>query len=119
MEMTKEELERKVRELTASITTFNNDADLLKKDLADANKRLEAINLPRVTRDQFTDVANAIHQVIMNVDFCDSNNYDMDFEIDYDNRISVGSMEFNESDSISDDIIMEVEALFNILEDAV
>ena len=55
----------------------------------------------------------------MNVDFCDSNNYDMDFEIDYDNRISVGSMEFNESDSISDDIIMEVEALFNILEDAV
>ena len=115
--MTKEELERKVRELTASITTFNNDADLLKKDLADANKRLEAINLPRVTRDQFTDVADAIHQVIMNIDFTDCNNYDMDFEIDYDNRIAVSSMEFNNSQEISDDITMEVESLFNILED--
>jgi hypothetical protein len=119
MEMTKEELERKVRELTASITTFNNDADLLKKDLADANKRLAAVNLPRVTRDQFTDVADAIHQVIMNIDFTDCNNYDMDFEIDYDNRIAASNIEFNGTDGISDDIIMEVEALFNILEDAV
>jgi hypothetical protein len=55
----------------------------------------------------------------MNIDFTDCNNYDMDFEIDYDNRIAASNIEFNGTDGISDDIIMEVEALFNILEDAV
>ena len=115
--MTKEELERKVRELTASITTFNNDADLLKKDLADAHQRLAVIGRPRITQDQMTEIQDAIHTVVGNIDFTDCNNYDMDFEIDYNNQIAVSSMEFNNSQEISDDITMEVESLFNILED--
>lgn len=49
--MTKEELERRVRELTASIETFTNDADLLKKDLAAANQRLAVVNRPKITQE--------------------------------------------------------------------
>ena len=116
MEMTKEELERKVRELTASITTFNNDADLLKKDLADAHQRLAVIGRPRITQDQMTELQDAIHTVVGNIDFTDCNNYDMDFEIDYDNRIAVSSMEFNNSHEIADDIASEMEALFNVIQ---
>mgnify|MGYP003668233713 CR=1 FL=1 len=114
--MTKEELERKVRELTASITTFNNDADLLKKDLADAHQRLAVIGRPRITRDQMTEIQDAIYTVVNNVDFTDCNNYDMDFEIDYDNRIAVSSMEFNNSDEIADDLCSEIGSLFNVIE---
>ena len=113
MEMTKEELERKVRELTASITTFNNDADLLKKDLADANQRLAVIGRPRITKDQMTEIQDAIHTVVGNIDFTDCNNYDMD----YDNRVAVSSMEFNNAHEIADDIASEMEALFNVIED--
>jgi hypothetical protein len=116
MEMTKEELERKVRELTASITTFNNDADLLKKDLADAHQRLAVIDRPRITRDQMTEIHDAIYTVVNNVDFTDCNNYDMDFEIDYDNRIAVSNMEFNNSDEIADDLCSEIGSLFNVIE---
>jgi hypothetical protein len=40
----------------------------------------------------------------------------MDFEIDYDNRIAVSSMEFNNSDEIADDICSEIECLFNVIQ---
>ena len=114
--MTKEELERRVRELTASIETFTNDADLLKKDLAAAHQRLAVVNKPKITQDQMTEIQDAIHTVIGNIDFTDCNNYDMDFEIDYDNRIAVSSMEFNESHGIADDISAEMECLFNVIQ---
>ena len=114
--MTKEELERKVRELTASITTFNNDADLLKKDLADAHQRLAVIGRPRITQDQMTEIQDAIHTVVGNIDFTDCNNYDMDFEIGYNNQIAVSSMEFNNSDEIADDLCSEIGSLFNVIE---
>ena len=114
--MTKEELERKVRELTASIETFTNDADLLKKDLAAANQRLAVVNRPKITQDQMTEIHDAIYTVVNNVDFTDCNNYDMDFEIDYDNRIAVSSMEFNNSDEIADDLCAEIECLFNVIQ---
>ena len=114
--MTKEELERKVRELTASIETFTNDADLLKKDLAAANQRLAVVNRPKITQDQMTEIHDAIYTVVNNVDFTDCNNYDMDFEIDYDNRIAVSSMEFNNSDEIADDLCSEIGSLFNVIE---
>jgi len=114
--MTKEELERKVRELTASIETFTNDADLLKKDLAAANQRLAVVNRPKITQDQMTEIHDAIYTVVNNVDFTDCNNYDMDFEIDYDNRIAVSSMEFNNSDEIADDLCSEIGCLFNVIQ---
>ena len=114
--MTKEELERKVRELTASIETFTNDADLLKKDLAAANQRLAVVNRPKITQDQMTEIHDAIYTVVNNVDFTDCNNYDMDFEIDYDNRIAVSNMEFNNSDEIADDLCSEIGSLFNVIE---
>ena len=114
--MTKEELERRVRELTASIETFTNDADLLKKDLAAANQRLAVVNRPKITQDQMTEIHDAIYTVVNNVDFTDCNNYDMDFEIDYDNRIAVSNMEFNNSDEIADDLCSEIGSLFNVIQ---
>ena len=114
--MTKEELERRVRELTASIETFTNDADLLKKDLAAANQRLAVVNRPKITLDQMTEIHDAINEIVGNIDFTDCNNYDMDFEIDYDNRIAVSSMEFHNTHGIADDISSEIECLFNVIQ---
>ena len=107
--MTKEELERRVRELTASIETFTNDADLLKKDLSEANR-------PKITQDQMTEIHDAVNDIVSNIDFTDCDNYDMDFEIDYNNQIAVSSMEFNNSHEIVDDLCSEIEGLFNVIQ---
>ena len=113
--MTKEELQLKVNELTQSLDSFNKNTEMLKQDLAEAQRKLKIADRPKITRDQMAEIQDAIYTVVNNVDFTDCNNYDMDFEIDYDNRIAVSNMEFNNSDGIADDICSEIECLFNVI----
>ena len=114
--MTKEELQRKVDELTQSLESFTKNTEMLKQDLIVAKNALKVADRPRITQDQMTEIQDAIYTVVNNVDFTDCNNYDMDFEIDYDNRIAVSNMEFNNSDDIADDICSEIECLFNVIQ---
>ena len=114
--MTKEELQRKVEELTQSLDSFNKNTEMLKQDLIVAQNALKVADRPKITQDQMTEIHDAIHQVIMNIDFTDCNNYDMDFEIDYNNQVAVSSMEFNNSHEISDDLCSEIGSLFNVIE---
>ena len=114
--MTKEELQRKVDELTQSLESFTKNTEMLKQDLIVAKNALKVADRPRITQDQMTEIQDAIYTVVNNVDFTDCNNYDMDFEIDYDNRIAVSNMEFNNSDEIADDLCSEIGSLFNVIE---
>lgn len=116
MEMTKEELQRRINELTSDIARGESEALHCKKALVDAQQRIAVIDRPKVTRNQMTEIQDAIYQIVKNVDFTDSNNYDMDFELDYDNRISISSMDFDGAEEISDDICSEVSSLFNIID---
>jgi hypothetical protein len=117
MEMTKEELQRKVDELTQSLDSFNKNTEMLKQDLAEAERKLSVVNRPKITKKFSDELSDAISEAISNVDFTDTNAYDFDFEIDYDNRISLNSIEFNHVHDIADDIYSALEDLFNIIED--
>ena len=116
MEMTKEELQRKINELTTDLARGESETEHCKKELRHAQQSMAVIDRPKVTREQFDDIQDAINRVIGNTDFTDSNNYDMDFEIDYDNRIAISNMEFNSSDEIAEEICDEVGALFNVVD---
>ena len=115
--MTKEELQLKVKELTAAITTFNNDAETLQKDLADAEQRLAVVDRPKVTKKFLDELSNAVEEAVNDIDFTDCNAYDYEFNLDYDNRISLNSIEFNLTYDISDTIYSRMEDMFNIIED--
>ena len=115
MEMTKEELQRRINELTTDLARGESETEHCKKALGDMQRRMAVVDRPKVTPDQIREIQDAIWQVIRNTDFNDSNNYDVDFEIDYDNRISISSMDFNGSDEIAEEICEEVSALFNIV----
>ena len=114
--MTKEELQRKVDELTQSLESFTKNTEMLKQDLIVAKNALKVADRPKITQDQMTEIQDAIYTIVNNVDFTDCNNYDMDFEIDYDNRVAVSNMEFCNSDEIADDLCSEIGSLFNVIE---
>ena len=117
MEMTKEELQLKVDELSQSLDSFNKNTEMLKQDLIEAKRKLSVINRPKITKKFSDELSDAISEAIGNIDFTDTNAYDLDFEIDYDNRIAVSSIEFNHSYDIAEDIYSAIEDLFNIIED--
>jgi len=115
--MTKEELELKVTELTQSLDSFNKNTEMLKQDLKDAEHKLSVINRPKITKKFLDEISEAIEEAINNIDFTDTNAYDFDFEIDYDNRIALSNIEYNGVHEIGDEIFCRVEDMFNVIED--
>jgi hypothetical protein len=110
--MTKTELEAKIEALQAALETkvqeakaFDGQIDTLKKQLADLNK-------PKLTAEQFDELTGFIEDGINSFDFDDADNYDIDFHIDYDNRVAVESMTFNNAHELSRVICEEVYNMF-------
>lgn len=117
MEMTKEELQRRINELTADLARGASESEHLKKTLEDAQRRMSVIDRPKVTQKFLDELSDAIENAVSNIDFDDTNAYEYEFNLDYDNRISLENIEFNYRNDIGDNIYSEIEELFNVIED--
>ena len=110
--MNKVELEAKIEALQTALDTktqeqnaYRGQIDTLKKQLADLNK-------PKLTSEQFDELAEAIEKGVMNYDFSDTDCYSIDFGIDYDGRVHCESFEFDNADDLAREIYSYVERLF-------
>jgi len=110
--MTKTELEAKIEALQAALDTktqeqnaYRGQIDTLKEQLADLNK-------PKLTLLQFDELHGAIEEAVGAFDFDETDNYDIDFHIDYDNRIAIESMSFQNSDELVRVIYNDISELF-------
>jgi len=109
---TKQELEQSVvmlEERVEANKTMNQgyEADLIKakKDLADINK-------PELTAAQLDLVWMAIESGVNSYDFSDSDNFDKEFGIDYDGKVTLESFDINNSQELVEAISEEVTKLF-------
>ena len=112
--MTKVELETKVNELELTLNSLELNAKVIKDDLAKANTKLANINKP-VIDDLMVD---KMYEVIsrsfedFDVDEFDPN---YEFEIDYDGRINVSSLELQGLDLFADQLHDRILREFNIV----
>lgn len=112
--MTKQELETKVQELELTLNSLELNAKTVKDDLAEANTKLETIDRPIIndlTVDKMYEVISRSFE-----DF-DANDYDpeYEFEIDYDGRINVSSLELQGLDLFADQLHDRILQEFNIV----
>mgnify|MGYP006906380970 CR=1 FL=1 len=112
--MTKEELQAKVTELELTLNSLELNAKTVKDDLKIVNNQLADVNKIKITRDTVNDIRQAIEDVFSNSSFNDVDSYDVDFEIDYNNSLALGSIEFNDADNVAEAISDAIENLFNI-----
>ena len=110
--MTKQELELKLENLQKLLDEQNASANAYRDQIQELQKQLKDINKPKLTGLQFDELHSAVEEAVSSFDFDDQDNYDMDFHIDYDNRIAVESMSFHNSDEITRVIYNEVRELF-------
>tara|TARA_R110000782_G_scaffold261346_1_gene352942 strand:- start:220 stop:567 length:348 start_codon:yes stop_codon:yes gene_type:complete len=115
--MTKAELELKVKELNAALTQFEIDRASLAGELDKAKASLESINKPKITKEFVEEMREAVHQAIQQISFDSVDSYEYEFEINYDNQLSLSSIEFNEVDEINESVCDYIENLFNVIED--
>ena len=110
--MTKTQLQLKIDSLKLSIkqsddltNNYTSELQVLEKQLADLNK-------PKLTPLQFDELHTAIEESVNSFDFDDTDNYDIDLHIDYDNRVSIESMSFINAEELVREIYNQLEELF-------
>ena len=110
--MTKQELELKLENLQKLLDEQNASANAYRDQIQELQKELKDINKPKLTGLQLDEVYQAIEQGIESFDFDDCDNYDTEFHIDYDNRIALENMSFQNADELLRVIYNEVRELF-------
>ena len=117
--MTKTELQVKIDQLTLSIDQSNMITRKYESEIADLEKQLKDINKPKLTPLQFDELHGAIEEAVGQFDFDDSDNYSFDFHIDYDNRIAIESLTFDNADEIVREVYDQICELFAETEDEI
>ena len=111
--MTKtEELEKAVLMLEEQVEQNKAMSAEHLEDLAQAKKELADVNKPELTPLQFDDLYEAIESGVSNYDFSDTDNFDKEFGIDYDGRITLEHFDMNNAQELVEAICDKVNKLF-------
>jgi len=110
--MKKEELEQKIESLRTLVQESQMSTSNYTGKLADVEKELADINKPKLTPLQFDNLYEAVESGVSGYDFSDSDNFDKEFGIDYDGRVTLESFDINNSQELVEAIVEEVSKLF-------
>jgi uncharacterized coiled-coil protein SlyX len=111
------DLKTKIEGLEKAIQEHKADANRYEDQLKETTQQLKDYNKPELTATQMDDVYEAVEKAVNSYDFSDTDNYEIDYGIDYDGRINCESHEFiNESDLVQM-IVDKVCTLFKEVEE--
>lgn len=111
--MNKAELEEQVRSLETSLKTFEG----LQKELVSTKERLESINKPIISSKVVEAIQEAISDALRDYDFDDVSNYSYEFEIDYNNQLSLSNICLEDNRELEERLSDSIEYLFNVVDD--
>ena len=95
--MNKVDLEVKIESLKNMITEGQQQTSNYAGQLDKFNTELADINKPALTPSQFDDITEAVEEALGGYDFNDTDNYEVEYGIDYDGRVNIESFEFDTS----------------------
>jgi hypothetical protein len=111
--MTKtEELEKAVLMLEEQVATNKTMSETYLKDLELAQKQLADVNKPELTSLQFDNLFEAVESGVSGYDFSDDNNFDKEFGIDYDGRVTLENFDFINAQDLVEAITDKLYKLF-------
>lgn len=111
---TKQELEQAVLMLEEQVATNKTMSETYQQDLELAKKQLEDMNKPELTSHMYDIIFEAIEEGIGYFDFSESENYDIEYELDYDGRVNASSIEFNSASELNENIMNKIEKCFKV-----
>ena len=110
MSESKELLEATIKGLEEKVNQLNNDLDTKKKELENVSK-------PELNQSTLDIIYDCVTEGIEEFDFSDTENYDFEPELDYDRRVVIGRVDFNNEDYVREPIIKLIEDRFIIIDD--
>ena len=116
--MNKEDLTREIEKLKVSLEAHEEQVKDLSHDLKIATQRLEDCDKPKLTQKQFAELHKVIETSVENFDFSQVDNYNVEMQMEYDNKVYVDSIEFECHADLYEQIIQDVERLFGVADES-
>ena len=116
--MNKVELTREIEKLKVSLEAHEEQVKDLNHDLKIATQRLEDCDKPKLTQKQFAELHKVIETSVENFDFSQVDNYNVEMQMEYDNKVYVDSIEFECHADLYEQIIQDVERLFGVADES-
>ena len=111
---TKQELEQAIVMHEEALASSQHSVIVDTQDLEQAKKQLEDLNKPELTEKMYDAIFEAIEEGIGYFDFNDSEQYDIEYELDYDGRVNASSIEFNSASELNEKIMNKIEKCFKV-----
>ena len=105
-----EGLEKAIAEHQDFATNYESKLKQTKQELVDLHK-------PELTTKQMEAIEGAIEQAVSRFDFTDTDNFEIDYSLDYDGRVQCESHEFINDCDLVQMIVNKVCGLFKEIED--
>ena len=106
------ELENKMAALKLLQNETNDKVKDYQQQIADLQKQIDDYNKPELTPKQLDDIHNAVENAVNDFDFEDTDNYHIEYELDYDGRVNANSLEFQHTYELTEKIVEKVLSLF-------
>jgi len=110
MSETKEMLEATVKGLQDKIGSLNMDLKAKQQELEDANKPVISSKVMDVVND-------AINEAVENYDFDNSDQYELDFSLDYEGRVQAETINLTDTYELVEAIVNKVQKQFKVEQD--
>ena len=91
------DLKLKIEGLEKAITEHKDFAGNFEDELNRTQQQLADVNKPELTPSQFDDITEAVEEALGGYDFNDTDNYEVEYGIDYDGRVNIESFAFDTS----------------------
>ena len=108
--MNKVDLEVKIESLKNMITEGQQQTSNYAGQLDTLNKELEDLGKPEATPEFLDKISETITEAVENIDLEDG--ITCDFELDYDNKVTMSGAQFDNTQEVADKIYCAVELLF-------
>lgn len=103
---TKEQLQAKIETLQTQINNLTHEIERERKVLEDINK-------PVLSREVYDLITGTVKEALYDVSFSEQD-FDYELSIEYDNRVEMCHMSFNEHDTLIDDVIRHIDSKFRV-----
>ena len=110
--MNKEQLEVNIAALELLVNETADKSTDFKAQLVKAKQDLADLNKPELTPNQMDDIYEAVESSVNKFDWNDTDNFEIEYGINYDGKVNCDSHEFRNSQDLVEIIVEKVSGLF-------
>ena len=111
------DLKTKIEGLEKAIKEHKDFTSTYESNLKQVQKQLEDYNKPELTPAMMDEIHNAIEKAVEEFDFTDTDNFDIEYGIEYDGKVHCENHELNNTTDLVESICDKVTSLFKEVEE--